>query len=133
MQEKEPDMSTRPARRTKPARTPKHRLTAPAGLVAAFAMATPSGATAIAALHTAERAYEPARRIIDLLHGRTQGKEHQDLEIEKVIERACAAYHGGVTDDGQTQGGLMADTGFDIGFAVCWLLMMAVNGNDGVR
>ena len=121
-------------RRSRPA-PPKHtdRFRAPAGLVAAFAMVNKENSTPIAALHTAGGAYQPALDIIDLLHGRKETEENQDVAFAKVIADATDAEYGETYDDARTMPELTGETGFNLGFAVCWLLTIAVTGTGGVR
>lgn len=117
----------------KNSRTPRRRREAPAGLVAAFTMINRDNSTPIAAPETAAQVYPYALQILDLLHGRIDVDEEQDVAIGKALERATVERHGDCFDAAQENPELVGETVFYVGFAACWLLMTAVNGKDGAR
>ena len=121
-----------PVGRTTEARA---RTAPPRGLVAAFTLINQGGATPIAGSAAASRAYGPARQIIDLLQGAPPTGIDQGLVIERIITRATQANNEQTytSDDIAVIPELMADTALNIGFAMCWLLMMSVNGKGGAR
>lgn len=104
----------------------------PAGLVAAFAMAKKHDETAIAAHSTAAEVYPIACEIISLLHARRDYAEetegHQDLLIEKALERVMRKRYADVLVNHPPSDYMASDVAFDVGFAVCWLLLTSVNG-----
>jgi len=101
-----------------------HAQEPPAGLVAAFKMID-MAAMAIAAKTHAAQTFPHATRIIDILNTDRDGV---DRAVQDELDRAAVAIYGDVENPD-----VGSFTAFHVGFAVCWLLMMAVNGKDGAR
>lgn len=101
-----------------------HAQEPPAGLVAAFKLIDMK-ATAIAARSNAEETFPHAARIIEILN---TDRDSVDRRVQDELDRAAVAIYGDVENPD-----VGSFTAFHVGFAVCWLLMMAVNGKDGAR
>lgn len=104
----------------------------PVGLADAFKLITTDGATPCAATIHATRAYPHAQKIIALLHTEDFGR--QDLEIEQELARAAESLFPSMDDRPADQVHESAgEAGFNVGFAVCWLLLRRINGQGGAR
>jgi len=113
------------------------RTVPPAGLDEAFRLIQMDGFTPSAAPQAAAEAYQSAQRVIAYLNGQlTHPHKHNDLLIQEELEAANRIMHPPTDDDEPdpaTTPQTMAIAGFHVGFAVCWLLLTAVNGKDGAR
>lgn len=103
-------------------------LTAPAGLRAAFSMINLTGYAAAAATVHANCTYTHACRIVDEIH--STGDETRVLQ---ELQRAAASMFRDTDQPPHLEPSMGMTSAFHTGFAVCWLLMMAVNGKDGRR
>ena len=99
----------------------------PPGLAAAFKMIDTGGSTNTAAHSFATKAHPHALRILDLLHG----DGSVDLAVEQELTAAAARLFPTLSDQQVPELARLA--GFHVGFAACWLLMMAVNGRGGAQ
>jgi hypothetical protein len=95
---------------------------APAGLRAAFAMMALDGVNRSA--ETATATYPHARRIVSA--ALTNGDEGAVVD---ELEAAAAAMFPNL-ENGDTPVSAAQEAAFNVGFAVCWLLLQAVNGKD---
>lgn len=100
----------------------------PPGLAVAFKMVD-MDATATAARNHATKMYPHAARIIEILH---TDRDSVDVMVQKELDSAARTMFGNVEELATTPQ-FAGFTGFHVGFAVCWLLMMAVSGRDGAR
>lgn len=132
--------SATPARGPRQTATRAHRrqqTPAPAGLAAAFKLIQMDGFTSSAAAGHADEAYPHACRIIRHLHGELRPSDDNGVLIQTEIDEAARAMYSvielGITDDPAENPHSVGFAGFHVGFAVCWLLMTAVNGNGGAR
>lgn len=107
---------------------------APTGLTAAFKLIAMDGDTSTAASTHAARAYPYALQIIDHLNGRISPRASNDTLIEMELLAAARHLFPSVDDSDPAEvRGTVAEAGFMVGYAVCWLLMRSVSGQDGER
>jgi hypothetical protein len=100
---------------------------APRGLSALLRAISIDGPATTAA-KDAEAVYPHARRVLDVLESNTDG-----LAMQGELDRAACALYGSGAEDPHLEPRLAAATGFQVGVAVCWLLMQALNGSGDVR
>ena len=105
----------------------------PTGLVAAFTMVRQTDERAIAAVRHAQASYPHARRIIDSLHDVTGDKGSQYGDISDTLLQATDDLFSPLDEPSRNDPSMASQAGFYVGFAVCWLLLTAVNGQDGGR
>jgi hypothetical protein len=118
-------------KQTRSTRTP-----APAGLVAAFKLIQMDGFSACAPRLLACEMQPHAINIIAHLNGGIDPKGHNnDVLIQDELTAAVQTMNPGPRPDHEPDPAespeLMSFAGFHVGFAVCWLLMTAINGNGG--
>jgi hypothetical protein len=118
----------KPATR-KPARTTRPTTAPPAGLVAAFMLIQMDGFAAGAARSNAEDSFPHATNIIGHLNGYNEAEAYNDLLIQNELNAAVRTMYSPAKEDPAESPQLMSFAGFHVGFAVCWLLMTAINGN----
>jgi hypothetical protein len=102
-----------------------HKLTAPAGLRAALSMVRQDSEKAVSPLLTAN-CIPHAQRVVQIL-----GTTGNDRALADTLKAGAAAMYPGIGDelDAETH----AEAAFLIGYAVAWLLMMAVSGKAGAK
>ena len=98
----------------------------PAGLRAMFSMLVLDGYKPIAATTATRAAYPHAIRIVDTLL--TNGDEGI---LVKELEASTLSLFPNLQEPIALS--TAQEAAFTVGFAVCWLLVMAVTGNDGAR
>lgn len=101
---------------------------APEGLRLAFNFLRPNDGTSHFARGTADKTHEHARRVIAELQ--TKGDQ---VTVCKILDRAADAMYGSTYEQPHQMPQLAQAAGFEVGFAVCWLMMMTLNGKAGTR
>lgn len=99
---------------------------APAGLRAMFSMLVLDGYKPISATNACHAAYPHAVRIVDA--ALTTGDEGI---VVKEVEASTLSLFPNLEEP--IAPSTAQEAAFNVGFAVCWLLMMAVSGRDGAR
>jgi len=102
------------------------RPTPPDGLIAAFKMIQFDDATAIAARQDANRTYAHALNVIAYLTDEHKGQEHDDLLVQNELLAAVDTLYPSNNDPRSP--GLASMAGFNVGFAVGWILLTSITG-----
>lgn len=101
----------------------------PPGLVAAFTLIRMDDDNMHNPPHAARHAYPYARKVINVLRGQFDEDTNQDLLIEETLSEAAQRRYDDMSPDEVAESGaLRGEVAFEVGFAVCWLLMTEMNG-----
>lgn len=115
-------------KKTAARRTALRREVVPIGLAHAFKLIGMDSQTPQAAESFASETYHHALTIIEHLHGRHT--DNNGLAIERELLEAARTIlpTDRAEGDSATNPALTAEAGFNVGFAVCWLMMAQING-----
>ena len=105
---------------------PKREATAPCGLRAAFSLITLDSVKPTWATTAANAVYPHATRIVNTVL--TSGDESA---VINELENAVASLFPNL--EGTPAVTTAQEAAFNVGFAVCWLLLTTVNGNGAAR
>ena len=108
--------------------TAKQAIQAPIGLRLAFAAINDEGATSTAAAWRADNAYPAAAQVIARMHQDDPNDDVINQEIAAVARRMYSS-----DQDPVSEPSMVGSAAFCLGFAACWLVLTAINGNGGAR
>lgn len=116
------------ATRTKKQRVTRDRLTAPAGLRAAFSMIALDGVNPSWATQATNATFPHAQRIVKTVL--TRGDEGV---VVQELTNAIRTTFPNLDRESEPAVTTAQEAAFNVGFAVCWLLLTAINGKETAR